>query len=192
MKHLLLFFLLSCSVNLFAQEIDEDFMIDREISGYIVHQTGDTTFGKTLVSTRTKNQVRVKFRADGAKKLTTYKAKNKELLAYGWIIEQKFQSCQSGYGRYFKLKQADQPPVPFSSSTVFMECKAEGTVNLFELAFFYSNFHCNSRHFRREVVILSDPLFNTKNDFPELRFTRIKVSYENPIQCISFLRIPCT
>ena len=133
MKHLTLFVLLVFySGYSLAQTIDEDSMIDNDVPGYIIMTNGDSISGKIKVSTRSKNQVRVKFTPESSFKSTTYKAKDKTLLRYGYQTIQNSGSIQKVYKyRHFALKEADQPPVPFSSSTVFMEIKAKGSVSLF-------------------------------------------------------------
>ena len=134
MKHLTLFVLLVfCSgYNLFGQTIDEDLMMDNDVPGYIITQRGDTIKGKVKVANRAKNQVRVKFTPQSKFKSTTYKAKDKDLLGYGYQTIENNGSQQKVYKyRHFLVKDADQPPVPFSSSTVFMEIKAMGSVSLF-------------------------------------------------------------
>ena len=134
MKYLFLFVLLVfCSgYSLFAQEIDEDFMIDKDVPGYIIMNNNDTIQGKIKVSTRSKNQVRVKFTPQSSFKTKTYKAKDKTLLGYGYTTQENNGANQIVYrNRDFKIKEADQPPIPFSSHTVFMEAKAVGEVNLY-------------------------------------------------------------
>lgn len=118
--------------SLFAQTIDEDAMINKDVPGYIITENGDTIEGKVKVANRAKNQVRVKFTPQSSFKSSTYKAKDKELLGYGYQTIENSYSKQKVYRyRHFLVKEADQPPVPFSSSTVFMEAKATGSVNLY-------------------------------------------------------------
>jgi hypothetical protein len=134
MKHLVLFLLfVFCSTYaLFAQEIDEDFMINKDVPGYIIMTNNDTILGKVKIATRSKNQVRVKFTPQNSFKTKTYKAKDKKLLGYGYTTQQNNDTKQIVFrNRDFLLKEADQPPVPFSSNTVFMEIKATGQVNLY-------------------------------------------------------------
>ena len=129
----LLVLLIFCSsYGLFAQEIDEDFMIDKAVPGYIIMNNNDTILGKVKVSSRSKNQVRVKFTKQSSFKEKTYKAKDKKLLGYGYTTQENNDTEQVVYRkRNFRLKKADQPPVPFSSNIVFMEAKAIGQVNLY-------------------------------------------------------------
>lgn len=134
MKYLVLFvlFVFCSGSSLFAQEIDEDFMIDKDVPGYIIMNNGDTITGKIKVSTRSKNQVRVKFTPKDSFKSKTYKAKDKNILGYGYTTQENNYTDHVVYrNRDFKLKEADQPPVPFSSHIVFMEIKAVGEVNLY-------------------------------------------------------------
>lgn len=132
MKYIALFIFLISSSSLFAQEIDEDHMIDKDVPGYIIMTNNDTLQGKVKVSSRSKNQVRVKFTQQSSVKSRTYKAKDKKLIGYGYTTQENNDTRQIVYRkRDFRLKQADQPPVPFSSDIVFMEVKASGQVNLY-------------------------------------------------------------
>lgn len=134
MKHITLFvlFVFYSGYGLLAQTIDEDLMIDNDVPGYVIMANGDSISGKVKVSSRSKNQVRVKFTPQSSFKSITYKAKDKELKGYGYqTIENNDSPQKVYYYRHFALKEADQPPVPFSSSTVFMEIKAKGSVNLY-------------------------------------------------------------
>ena len=132
MKHLLLFILLSCSVNLFAQKVTEETRLKgEEISDYIVFANGDTLKGKIKVSTRVKNQVQVKFKTDKNKQFKVYKAKKKQIIAYGFKAQAIAHSVDRKSGwmydiwTHFKQREADQSPTKFSSDMVFMECKVE-------------------------------------------------------------------
>lgn len=120
------------SYSLFAQTIGEDLMIDKDVPGYIIKINGDTIRGKVKVTNRAKNQVRVKFTPQSSFKSSTYKARDNKLLGYGYQTIENSGSLQKVYKyRHFLVKEADQPPVAFSSSIVFMEVKAMGSVSLY-------------------------------------------------------------
>lgn len=115
-----------------AQEIDEDMMLNKASNGYIVLDNQDTTWGKVKVSTRTGNQIKVNFLADSTSRWKTYKAKDEKVSAYGYkTIAYATTSQRIMRWQHFKRRTADQPPTPSSSTTVFMECKVAGEVNLY-------------------------------------------------------------
>ncbi len=129
MKNLYFIFLLSWTNFIFAQNIGEDILINKTVTGYILLENGDTLNGKIKVSNRAKNQVRVKFtNSDG--KSTTYKAKKNKLKGYGFETKLGRDATNTKW-RHFKLRKVDQPPMIFASSTVFIEIKATGALNLF-------------------------------------------------------------
>lgn len=134
MKYLYLLPILVFITSLsFAQDIDEDVMIGRVVKGYIIFSnTSDTTWGIVKVSTRTTNQIKVNFLADSTSRWKTYKARKKKIIAYGYETKEHTTSAQPiKPWRHFLVKEADQPPAPFTSRTVFMEVKAIGDINLY-------------------------------------------------------------
>ncbi len=115
-----------------AQEIDEDIMLNKAVKGYIVFENQDTTWGRVKISTRANNQIKVNFLADSTHRWKTYKAKNEKVAAYGYVVRENVITPQIvNRWRHFKRRTVNQPPTPFSSSTVFMECKAAGEINLY-------------------------------------------------------------
>jgi hypothetical protein len=133
MRYLTLVFLTISSLSsltLQAQSFDEDVNLHQEVPGYIINNDGDTIIGKIKVQTRSKNQAKVKFISKTGKS-KTYKPKH--LIGYGYQTKQNNNSEKSIVyrDRHFLRKEADRPPVPFSSKTVFMEVKASGKAILY-------------------------------------------------------------
>lgn len=112
-----------------AQNIGEDILINKTVMGYVLLENGDTLNGKIKVSNRAKNQIRVKFTNEKGKS-TTYKSKKKQLKGYGFQTKLGRDATNTKW-RHFKLKKVDQRPMIFASTTVFLEIKAVGVLNLF-------------------------------------------------------------
>ncbi len=130
MNHILIMTFLFFALTMQAQDIDEDVMINKSVPGYIIKESGDTIKGRVKVQTRSRNQVKVKFIAEGTFKEKSYKPKH--LLGYGYQTRENNYSKQKVERyRHFLKKEADQPPVPFSSKLVFMEVKAQGKAILY-------------------------------------------------------------
>lgn len=132
MKYLLTILVFCSSVSLFAQEIGEDVMINQSVLGYIVGNKQDTTWGRVVIATRTKNQVKVKFTPQNDLKAMNIKSKDEDIIAYGFRTKQNNGATQTvDRWRHYVRREADQPPMPFTTKDVFMEVKAAGSVNLY-------------------------------------------------------------
>lgn len=120
--------LLAISINIQAQ-IDEDVMFNQSVPGYIITEEGDTIKGRVKVNTRAKNQVKVRFSPpEGRSKKYT----PKDILGYGYqTVENSHSAYRVPRWRHFLRRTSDQPPIPFSSTNVFMEVKASGKAMLY-------------------------------------------------------------
>ncbi|MGB0861679.1 MAG: hypothetical protein ACPG19_04430 [Saprospiraceae bacterium] len=119
------------AISSFAQKIDEDLLINENVIGYVLSNDGDTIHGEVKISTRIKNQIRVKF-IDNAGDVKTYRAKKGEIKGYGFQTVSNSSNTMKKW-RHFIVKKVKHAPAIFGSKTVFLEIKSTGDLMLYSL-----------------------------------------------------------
>lgn len=129
MRYFTIFAIMSCAFSSFAQKIDEDFFFNQNTIGYVVLNDGDTIHGQVKVSTRVKNQIRVKF-SDAAGGIRVYRAQKSKIKGYGFETASNESETMKRW-RHFTIKKVGQAPAIFGSKTVFLETKSTGDLMLY-------------------------------------------------------------
>lgn len=109
---------------------DEDLMLNKLVPAYIITNDMDTIEGKIKVSTRSRNEVKIRF-YDREGHSKTYRSR--DLLGYGYQTRENNNNANYVVKRWrhYLRKMAEQPPVPFGPREVWMEVKASGRAILY-------------------------------------------------------------